>query len=127
MTPPARIPGRPPAARRLRRGGGARKSEAAAGYWNCSLTRRSSRPCPGSKRIRWATFGSDLTFTDTTSGTEMPPASAITGRFLASRTSNLSRADSGSTAPRQRRGRKAAIGVSASTFAPIGRIGPCAL
>ena len=32
----------------------------------------------------------------------------------------------GNSAPRHRRGRNAAIGVSASTPAPIGRIGPCA-
>ena len=32
----------------------------------------------------------------------------------------------GSSAPRQRRGRKALIGVSASTPAPSGMIGPCA-
>jgi len=35
-------------------------------------------------------------------------------------------AELASSAPRQRRGRKALIGVSARRFAVIGMIGPCA-
>jgi len=54
-------------------------------------------------------------------------ASAITGRFVLSITSNRTTAFFGKSAPRQRRGRKAAIAVSASTSEPIGKIGPCAL
>ena len=49
-----------------------------------------------------------------------------TGRFAASRTSMETTARSGSSAPRQRRGRNGLIGVSASSAAPIGMIGPWA-
>ncbi len=53
-------------------------------------------------------------------------ATALTGRLSASSTSIVTLAWSGSSAPRQRRGRKAEIGVSASSGASSGRIGPLA-
>jgi len=51
---------------------------------------------------------------------------AETGRFSACRISKVTFALCGSSAPRQRRGRKALIGVSASSGAPMGMIGPWA-
>ena len=62
----------------------------------------------------------------TGSRTSAESATAETGRFSGSSTSKVTRAAFGSSAPRQRRGRNAAIGVSARMPAPIGRIGPCA-
>ena len=68
----------------------------------------------------------DRDLTETTSRTARLSASAITGRLAASITSRRTTAALGSSAPRQRRGRNAAIAVSASTSEPMGRIGPCA-
>ena len=53
-------------------------------------------------------------------------ATAATGRLSASMISIVTFALFGSSAPRQRRGRKGLIGVSASNGALIGMIGPCA-
>ena len=53
-------------------------------------------------------------------------ATALTGRLSCSSTSTLIFALWDSSAPRQRRGRNGLIGVSASSCALIGRIGPCA-
>ena len=53
-------------------------------------------------------------------------ATALTGRLSASRVRNVTTARLERIAPRQRRGRKGEIGVSASSGASIGRIGPCA-
>ena len=52
-------------------------------------------------------------------------ATAATGRLSASKTSTVTLALSGSSAPRQRRGRNGLIGVNASSGALIGMIGPC--
>ena len=93
---------------------------------NCSEIRRSSSPWPGSKRMRCDTEGSDRMSTATTSRTDTPSASAMTGRFSGSCTSKRTRADFGNRAPRQRLGRKAATAVSASTSDPMGMIGPWA-
>ena len=46
--------------------------------------------------------------------------------LVASSASMRTRAPCGSSAPRQRRGRKALIGVNARMPAPSGMIGPCA-
>ena len=51
-------------------------------------------------------------------------ATAMTGRLSGSQMSNRTTALLGSSAPRQRRGRKAATAVSARTSAPMGSIGP---
>ena len=54
-------------------------------------------------------------------------ATALTGRFAASRTLKRMLVDSGTSAPRQRRGRNGLIGVSARISDSSGRIGPLAL
>ena len=51
---------------------------------------------------------------------------ADTGRLSASKTRNVIRLRSGRIAPRQRRGRKAEIGVRASSCESSGKIGPLA-
>ena len=82
---------------------------------------------------RWRMDGSDLHGRPTAryiGGTEIPSASAMTGRVSCGfdHLENHARSRSwASRAPRQRRGRNAATAVSASTSEPIGRIGPCAL
>src|SRR5690606_13563050 len=53
-------------------------------HTNCSRVSRSSSPWPGSKRMRWRIEVSDWTSTETTSRTDLPSASAITGRLAAS-------------------------------------------
>ena len=60
--------------------------------------------------IMWAKFAALVT--------------AATGRLSDSSTSIVTRALSGNSAPRQRRGRNGLIGVSARSGAPIGMIGP---
>jgi hypothetical protein len=55
-------------------------------------------------------------FHRTTSRTEWPSASAITGRFCCSSTSNRTVAVLGSSAPRQRRGRNAATAAATRGF-----------
>jgi hypothetical protein len=64
--------------------------------------------------------------TDTTSRTSITSATALIGRFSGRMVSNMMRAECGSRAPRQRRGRNALIGVSARMSAPSGMIGPWA-
>ena len=63
-------------------------------------------------------------FTDLISLISVESAVTLTGRFLDSKTLNSKRDFSRMSAPFQRRGRKADIGVRARTFAPIGKIGP---
>ena len=56
----------------------------------------------------------------------MRPQPRRTGRFSGSNTSNKTSAVLGSSAPRQRLGRKALMGVSGNRLAESGTIGPCA-
>src|SRR6266702_1921513 len=87
---------------------------------------RSSRLWPGSNSIRIEMVLSESTSTRQTSRASSWSATAATGRLSLSSTSMTTKAVFGSRAPRQRRGRNAQIGVSASSAALIGRIGPCA-
>ena len=64
--------------------------------------------------------------TSRTERTSAWSATAATGRRSGSITRMVTRALSGSSAPRQRRGRNGLIGVTASSEALIGMIGPCA-
>ena len=93
---------------------------------NCSRISRSSSPWPGSNSSRWRIDCSERISTHRTESTPRESASAMTGRLSDSRMSKRSVADFGRMAPRQRRGRNAAIAVSASTSEPSGRIGPFA-
>ena len=61
-----------------------------------------------------------------TSRTSWKSAVALTGRLPGSSTRRITSVRCGRIAPRQRRGRNGLIGVSASTLASSGRIGPCA-
>ena len=93
---------------------------------NCSRRMRSSRLCSGSNSSESVMSAACRIVTAATSRTSVESATALTGRFAGSRISKVTVALSGSRAPRQRRGRKALIGVRASNRAPIGMIGPCA-
>ena len=81
---------------------------------------RSSRSCSGSnKSVRRVSIAS-VTVTWATLGISTESAAAATGRFFESRMVNSTREVRDSSAPRQRRGRKALIGVSARSPAPSG-------
>ena len=70
--------------------------------------------------------GSWRTATWVTSWTSVKSALALTERTSGWMTSKTTRAVSGNSAPLQRRGRKALIGVNAKSPAPMGMIGPWA-
>src|SRR5262249_53463114 len=91
---------------------------------NCSLRIRSSRSCSGSNSTVSSISFASVTATLTTFAISTESAAAAIGRFLCSSTVNSTLASRGSNAPRQRRGRKALIGVRARRPAPSGRIGP---
>src|SRR5690606_35408405 len=93
---------------------------------NCSASIRSSRLCSGSNSRVTVRSRDSRIVTSTTSRTSCESAAALTGRLYGSTTWKRISVSALSTAPRQRRGRNAAIGVSATTFEPSGRIGPCA-
>ena len=73
---------------------------------------RSSSEWPGSCRIVQPVAWSIATSTRATLRNSKWSATAETGRLSASSTSMVTRALSGRSAPRQRRGRKAEMGVS---------------
>ena len=85
---------------------------------NCSLMMRSSRLCSGSNRMVGATVPLTATLTRTASRTSAKSAPARTRRCSGSITSKVTTARCGRSAPRQRRGRKALIGVIARSSAP---------
>src|SRR3546814_15014619 len=83
---------------------------------------RSSRPWSGSNSKVSGRLRSVVTSTVFTSRISRWSATALTGRLAASRTLKRMLVDSGTSAPRQRRGRKGLIGVSASIAESSGRI-----
>ena len=85
---------------------------------------RSSRLWPGSNIMKRSMPVACSTSTQVTERVSVWSATALTGRLSASSTSKRIFALLGSSAPRQRRGRNGLIGVSASSGALIGRIGP---
>ena len=87
---------------------------------------RSSNDRPASKSMVRVTSRRSRTSTRATRRTSKLSAVAETGRLSASRTSNRTLAPCDNRAPRQRRGRKALIGVRARIRASNGMIGPCA-
>src|SRR5690606_8870321 len=93
---------------------------------NCSASTRSSNERSASNSMVRAMSRRSCTSTRTTSRTSKLSATALTGRLSGSSTSKQTWAACGSRAPRQRRGRKALIGVRASTLASSGMIGPWA-
>src|SRR6185312_8028018 len=93
---------------------------------NCSSRMRCSRLCSGSNSRRTPRPSAWRTTTSRTSRTSWKSAVALTGRLPGSRMRSVTWVRCGRIAPRQRRGRNGLIGVSASTFASSGRIGPCA-
>src|SRR5262245_45083962 len=93
---------------------------------NCSAMIRSDRARSGSNSTVMLTERSSPTSTDSTSRTSVKSATAAVGRLSASSTSNNTWAELGSSAPRQRRGRNAEIGVSGNRLADNGTIGTCA-
>src|SRR5690606_5312039 len=93
---------------------------------NCSLRIRSSRLCSGSNNSVTVRSRDSRITTSTTSRVSWESAVTLTGRLYGSSTSNRTSVSALRIAPRQRRGRNAAIGVSAMVCDPSGRIGPCA-
>ena len=87
---------------------------------------RSSSACSGSNKRVSAWLVSIRTSTVATSRTSSWSATAETGRLIGSSTLKPIFNSYGISAPRQRRGRKGLIGVSAISLEPRGRIGPLA-
>src|SRR6266852_5822136 len=85
---------------------------------------RSSRLWPGSTSMGMAMAWSIETSTVRTERTSYWSATAAAGRLSGSSTSMVTRARSGSKAPRQRRGRNGLIGVNANSGAWMGITGP---
>src|SRR5690606_21767344 len=93
---------------------------------NCSARLRSSRLCSGSNSSVTVRSRDSRITTSTTSRVSCESAVTLTGRLYGSSTSKRTSVSALRMAPRQRRGRNAAIGVSAIVCEPSGRIGPCA-